>query len=64
MAQKTRSGMFVKQPTGYMAFIPAQLPPNPPVNIDAEMLDLLSRADRALGRLDGITEICLTLTSL
>jgi Fic family protein len=29
------------------------LPPNPPVRIDADLQVLLSRADRALGRLDG-----------
>lgn len=33
------------------------MPPNPPVIIDDEMQDLLSQADRKLGRLDGITEI-------
>jgi Fic family protein len=33
------------------------LPPDPPVEIDGEFLALLSRADQALGRLDGATEI-------
>ena len=33
------------------------LPPDPPIQIDAEMFQLLSDADRKLGRLDGITEI-------
>ena len=33
------------------------MPPNPPVIIDDEMQDLLSQADRKLGRLDGISEI-------
>lgn len=41
------------QSTGYRAFIPAGLPPDPDIHLDAEMQDLLSRADRALGRLDG-----------
>jgi Fic family protein len=41
------------QPTGYRAFIPAPLPPDPPLVLDAKLTELLSRADRALGRLDG-----------
>lgn len=53
----SRAGAFVRQPAGYTAFIPRPLPPDPPVQIDAELLDLLSRADRALGRLDGSTEV-------
>lgn len=41
-----------------MAFIPKLLPPDPPVQLDdIELLELLSRADRALGRLDGATEV-------
>lgn len=52
-----RSGVFIKQLEGYKAFIPKTLPPDPPLNIDAEMLSLLSTADRNLGRLDGITHI-------
>lgn len=53
MNNSTRAGAYVLQPEGYSAFIPAPLPPNPPVQIDEEMLALLSAADRALGRLDG-----------
>lgn len=52
-----RSGNFVLQPSGYTAFIPRPLPPQPPVHIDEEMLDLLSMADRALGRLDGSADV-------
>lgn len=48
-----RAGRYVKQPTGYKAFIPSPLPPEPPVNITPEMQKLLSEADRALGRLEG-----------
>ncbi len=54
---KDRAGQYIQQPTGYKAFIPSDLPPNPSVGMDPEMWDLLSRADRALGRLDGSTEI-------
>ena len=44
---------YVRQPTGYRAFIPAPLPPLPPLNLSGEIAALLSTADRALGRLDG-----------
>lgn len=47
----------MKQETGYTAFIPAALPPKPPLQRDDEMDDLLSKADRALGRLDGVCSI-------
>jgi Fic family protein len=55
--EATRAGRHVLQPSGYRAFIPAALPPRPPLVIDDEMWDLLSKADRALGRLDGATDI-------
>ena len=48
-----RTGKYIKQTTGYNAFIPASLPPEPPIDVDNEMQELLSNADRALGRLDG-----------
>ena len=47
-----RAGRYIRQPSGYRAFIPTSLPPDPPVAM-AGLQDLLSRADRALGRLDG-----------
>jgi Fic family protein len=48
-----RAGSYIRQSTGYRAFVPTNLPPDPPVNIDSEMQRLLSEADRALGRLEG-----------
>lgn len=48
-------GQYRQQPTGYRAFIPEMLPPDPPIKIDPEMVAILSEADRNLGRLDGIT---------
>ena len=48
-----RSGRYVRQPGGYSAFLPAPLPPDPPIQINDELQVLLSQADRALGRLDG-----------
>ena len=53
MAASERAGRYEEQPSGYRAFIPASLPPNPAIEVDSEMQTLLSRADRALGRLDG-----------
>lgn len=52
----TRAGRYVKQPTGYHAFVPAALPPNPRIRFDDAFLDVLSKADRAVGRLDGCAE--------
>lgn len=49
----TRAGRYVRQPTGYRAFIPAPLPPDPTLAMSGELAGLLSAADRALGRLDG-----------
>lgn len=48
-----RAGRYIRQATGYRAFIPNNLPPDPAISVDPEMHDLLSQADRALGRLDG-----------
>lgn len=50
------SGSYVQQPQGYKAFMPNPLPPEPPVEMDTTMNTALSRADRALGRLDGSIE--------
>lgn len=52
-----RAGIFMNQATGYKSFVPKKLPPDPPITMDAEMITLLSSADRRLGRLDGITQI-------
>ena len=53
----TRSGTFIRQPSGYSTFLPNKLPPEPTILMDNEMIWLLSEADRKLGRLDGITQI-------
>jgi Fic family protein len=52
-----RTGEFVRQAGGYRAFLPAPLPPHPPVRVEGMLLKRLSDADRALGRLDGIADI-------
>ena len=53
MALSDRAGRYVMQPEGYRAFIPASLPPSPPVTLDEAAQHLLSQADMNLGRLDG-----------
>jgi Fic family protein len=53
----TRLGRYVETSTGgelVRAFVPPPLPPNPPIDI-LSLLPKLSIAERALGRLDGIT---------
>lgn len=52
-----RSGAYRQQPTGYKAFLPASLPPDPPVKIEGELQRLLSNADMSLARLDGLGHI-------
>ena len=48
-----RAGKYITQTGGYRAFIPAPLPPDPPIRIRGELQRALSQADLALGRLDG-----------
>ncbi|MFA7195143.1 MAG: Fic family protein [Candidatus Neomarinimicrobiota bacterium] len=55
-----RAGRLLVQqsgPDGFRAFIPKKLPPNPPLQYDDELLELLEKARGALGRLDGATSI-------
>ena len=51
-----RAGRYVGQLNGYRAFIPNPLPPDPPLRLDGELVSLLSAADQALGRLDGVAD--------
>ena len=52
-----RAGKYITQQAGYKAFIPTPLPPEPSIAWDEELQNLLSKADMALGRLDGIATI-------
>ncbi|GIW57055.1 MAG: cell division protein Fic [Nitrospiraceae bacterium] len=47
-----RAGCYVRQPAGYRVFLPAPLPPNPPLRMD-DLQAPLAEASHALGRLDG-----------
>jgi len=52
-----RVGRYIESPAGgevVRAYIPPPLPPNPPVRV-GDLLSRLSAADRAVGRLDGIS---------
>ncbi len=51
--EQARSGRRIRQASGYSAFIPSPLPPQPPIAVTGELQALLSKADRELGRLDG-----------
>jgi len=55
---RRKTGDYVRASTGearYMAFVPRALPPQPPIEFDAEMIGKLERANQSLGRFDGIT---------
>lgn len=54
----TRAGRLVRQqsgPEGYAAFIPAPLPPDPPIQMSPELRRLHEEAAHRLGRLDGVS---------
>ena len=59
MDKKNRIGKYKKGSTGgeyCLSYIPAMLPPNPPIQMD-ELYLLLDLANSALGRLEGISSI-------
>ena len=54
------TGTYVKRTlygAEYRAFIPKPLPPEPSLAMTDEMFHLMENANRALGRLDGITTL-------
>lgn len=54
---KNRAGEWKRNMSGeaaYQSFTPAPLPPEPPIELDAETVELLVRANRQLAALDGI----------
>src|SRR5688500_13345887 len=55
-----RAGRFVRQQggeEGYSAFIPAPLPPEPPLKFSQEVQRVYEQAVHALGRLEGVTRL-------
>lgn len=60
MDLKNRIGTFVNcsiAEATYKAFVPQPLPPDPPLELTAKHHDLLEKANRALGRLDGVATL-------
>jgi len=52
-----RAGVFKTNLSGelaYQSFVPASLPPNPPVELDGETVELLVKANKRLAVLDGL----------
>lgn len=57
MASVRVSGTYITNslsPEPFKAFVPYQLPPEPPLNLSGEHYQLLDQATLALGRLDGL----------
>lgn len=55
--KESRAGRWVRQQEGpepFSSFIPKSLPPDPPLHYTPELQDLEERANRSLGRLEGI----------
>lgn len=52
-----RAGRYKKQDEGFSTFIPKPLPPDPRIRFTNTLQNALSRADRALARLDGAIQI-------
>jgi Fic family protein len=57
MNDSHRAGRWVQQLTGYKAFIPAPLPPDPPLIYSGALQTSLSEADRNIGRLDALASM-------
>jgi Fic family protein len=60
MSQNKRLGNYVTSAVAgesYKAFIPPALPPNPSLQLNEGHFDLMERANRALGRLDGVSAL-------
>ncbi len=60
MRENSRLGTYIIRSTAgetLRAFIPPSLPPKPPLRLDEKHYDLMEKANRALGRVDGITTL-------
>ncbi|MFH1529190.1 MAG: Fic family protein [Pseudomonadota bacterium] len=59
MTPRRTTGTYVTTSTvgeEVRAFVPSPLPPEPPLEMTLDLLDLLERANRSLGRVDGLAE--------
>ena len=50
-------GKYLQQPGGYQAFIPERFPPKGKFDFSSQVINLLSKADLSVGKLDGITQL-------
>ncbi len=57
MENTNRSGRYIKQLENYSAFIPKPLPPDPSLDFDMELINLISEANRELGQLNGLASV-------
>lgn len=60
MPDNKRAGHYVSSTVAgetCLAFIPSPLPPDPPLSLTADDFDLMEKANRALGRLDGLATL-------
>jgi len=60
MSIQRQTGTYIKSSTAgesFQSFIPFPLPPNPPLQFDDNMQDLIEKANRSIGRLDGLTDL-------
>lgn len=55
--ENERAGKWIKQIEGYRAFIPSPLPPSPRLNMDAELIKLLTSATHYVGQLSMLTSL-------
>lgn len=58
--KQRKTGKLVRVTTAgepFSAFVPNPLPPTPPLALASEHVDLLEQANRALGRLDGLSRL-------
>ena len=53
----SKIGVFQQQPTGYKAFMPLSFPQENLVDWDDDVIMLLSKADRAIGKLNAIDQL-------
>ena len=52
----SRAGEYLEQQAGYRAYLPRDLPPAPPLTMEAPLVGILCAAERSLGRLTGYAE--------
>ena len=50
-------GKYIQQSGGYKAFVPERFPQKGKFGFSPQIVNLLSRADLSVGKLDGITQL-------